>query len=55
MVTVVLTDLGDGRTEMRVEQRGGGISPDEYLRAGTGWSKFFDRIAVRLGEATASQ
>ena len=55
VVTVVLTDLGDGRTEMRVEQRGGGISPDEYLRAGSGWSKFFDRIAVRLGEATASQ
>jgi uncharacterized protein YndB with AHSA1/START domain len=48
VVTVELTDLGDGRTEMRVEQRGGGLSPDEYLRAGRGWSKFFDRIGVRL-------
>ena len=48
VVSVVLTDLGDGRTEMLVEQRGGGLSPDGYLRAGSGWSKFFDRIAERL-------
>lgn len=48
LVIVALTDLGDGRTEMRVEQRGGGLTPDEYLRAGNGWSKFFDRMTERL-------
>jgi uncharacterized protein YndB with AHSA1/START domain len=48
LVTVVLVDLGDGRTEMAFEQRGGGLSPDEYERAGQGWSSFFDRIAERL-------
>lgn len=47
-VIVELTDLGGGRTEMRFEQRGGGLTPDEYLRAGRGWSGFFDRIAERL-------
>lgn len=50
VVTVTLRDLGDGRTEMRVEQRGGGLTPDQYLRAGSGWSKFFDRIAERLAD-----
>ena len=48
VVSVDLKDLGGGRTEMRVEQRGGGLSPDGYLRAGSGWSKFFDRIRERL-------
>jgi uncharacterized protein YndB with AHSA1/START domain len=48
IVTVVLTDLGDGRTEMHFEQRGGGLSPEQYEQAGQGWSKFFDRIAERL-------
>jgi uncharacterized protein YndB with AHSA1/START domain len=47
LVTVVLTDLGDGRTEMRFRQRGH-MSPEEYERAGAGWSGFFDRIAERL-------
>jgi uncharacterized protein YndB with AHSA1/START domain len=47
LVTVELADLGDGRTEMRVEQRGG-MSPEEYERAKAGWGKFFDRIAERL-------
>jgi uncharacterized protein YndB with AHSA1/START domain len=47
LVTVLLTDLGDGRTEMRFQQRGG-LSPDVYKRAGSGWSSFFDRIAERL-------
>jgi uncharacterized protein YndB with AHSA1/START domain len=50
LVIVVLTDLGDGRTEMRFEQRGGGLSADEYKRAGSGWSAFFDRIDERLAE-----
>jgi uncharacterized protein YndB with AHSA1/START domain len=48
IITVVLTELGDGRTEMHFEQRGGGLSPEEYERAGQGWSTFFDRIAERL-------
>ena len=47
LVTVVLTDLGDGRTEMRFEQRGR-MSAEQYEGAGEGWSTFFDRIAERL-------
>jgi uncharacterized protein YndB with AHSA1/START domain len=50
VVTVQLTDLGDGRTEMAFEQRGGALSPEEYERAGEGWSGFFDRIAARLAD-----
>jgi uncharacterized protein YndB with AHSA1/START domain len=47
LITVVLTDLGDGRTEMRFEQRGR-MSRDQFQRAESGWSGFFDRIAERL-------
>jgi len=47
LVTVVLSDLGDGRTEMHFEQRGR-MSEEQYERAGSGWSTFFDRIEVRL-------
>jgi uncharacterized protein YndB with AHSA1/START domain len=50
LVTVVLTDLGDGRTEMHFEQRGY-MSPEQYDRAGKGWGSFFDRIAERLASA----
>jgi uncharacterized protein YndB with AHSA1/START domain len=50
LVTVVLTDLGDGRTEMHFEQRGV-MSAEQYERAGKGWSSFFDRIAQRLADA----
>jgi uncharacterized protein YndB with AHSA1/START domain len=49
LVTVVLTDLGDDRTEMRFEQRGQ-MSPEQYERAGQGWSTFFDRMAERLAD-----
>jgi uncharacterized protein YndB with AHSA1/START domain len=48
LVTVVLTDLGDGRTEMVFEQRGF-MRPDQYEATGQGWASFFDRIAERLG------
>jgi uncharacterized protein YndB with AHSA1/START domain len=48
LVTVVLTDLGGGRTEMHFQQRGGGLSAEEYERAAHGWSSFFDRIAERI-------
>jgi uncharacterized protein YndB with AHSA1/START domain len=51
LVTVVLTDLGDGRTEMRFEQRGGHLSPEEYERAAQGWGSFFDVIASRLASS----
>jgi uncharacterized protein YndB with AHSA1/START domain len=47
LVTVVLTDIGDDRTEMLFEQEGR-MSAEEYERAGQGWSTFFDRIAERL-------
>ena len=48
LVTVVLNDLGDGRTEMVVEQRGW-MEPDGYERAKQGWGGFLDRMAERLG------
>jgi len=50
IVTVTLRDLGDERTEMRVEQRGW-MEPDEYERAKQGWGSFFDRMAERLAGA----
>jgi uncharacterized protein YndB with AHSA1/START domain len=50
LATVVLTDLGDGRTEMHFEQRGQ-LTAEVYERAGEGWSSFFDRIAERLAAA----
>ena len=50
LVIVVLTDLGDGRTEMLFQQRGH-MSAEQYERAGKGWSGFFDRMAERLADA----
>jgi uncharacterized protein YndB with AHSA1/START domain len=50
LVTVVFTDLGDGRTEMRLEQRGT-HSRDLYERSLEGWSSFLDRLAERLHDA----
>jgi uncharacterized protein YndB with AHSA1/START domain len=47
LITVVLTDLGDGRTEMLFQQRGE-MPPEHYKGAEEGWSTFFDRIAERL-------
>jgi uncharacterized protein YndB with AHSA1/START domain len=47
LVTVVLDDLGDGRTEMHFQQRGR-MTDEQYRRAGQGWSTFFDRIAERV-------
>jgi uncharacterized protein YndB with AHSA1/START domain len=46
-VTVVLTDLGDGRTEMHFQQRGE-LPPEVYEAAKQGWTGFFDRIDERL-------
>ncbi len=50
LVTIVLTDLGDGRTEMLFQQRGR-MSAEAYKGAESGWSTFFDRIAKRLAAA----
>jgi uncharacterized protein YndB with AHSA1/START domain len=47
LVSVVLTDLGEDRTEMHFQQQGR-MSAEEYERAGQGWSTFFDRIDARL-------
>ncbi len=47
-VTVILTDLGDGRTEMRMTQTGGGLTPGGYEGAKAGWGGFFDRMHERL-------
>jgi uncharacterized protein YndB with AHSA1/START domain len=44
LVTVVLTDLGDGRTEMHFEQRGY-MSPEQYDRAREGWGSFSIRLS----------
>jgi uncharacterized protein YndB with AHSA1/START domain len=47
LVIVVLTDLGDGQTEMHFQQRGH-QSPDEYERTKHGWGGFFTRLDERL-------
>jgi uncharacterized protein YndB with AHSA1/START domain len=47
LIVVQLIDLGDGRTEMQFEQLGL-MSSEEYERAGSGWSTFFDRVDERL-------
>jgi uncharacterized protein YndB with AHSA1/START domain len=49
LITVVLADLGAGRTEMHFQQRGR-LSPEQYERAGQGWTSFFDVVAARLAE-----
>ena len=51
LVTVELTDLGDGRTEMQMTQTGGGLPPAGYERAKSGWGVFFDRMTERLASA----
>lgn len=48
LVIVDLTDLGDGRTEMLFQQRGGGLDAAGYERAGKGWGTFFERMTERL-------
>jgi uncharacterized protein YndB with AHSA1/START domain len=50
LVTVVFTELGDGRTEMHLEQRGT-LSRDIYEQSAEGWSSFLDRLAERLHDA----
>jgi uncharacterized protein YndB with AHSA1/START domain len=52
LITVVLTELSDGRTEMFFQQRGR-MSAEQYKGAEQGWSTFFDRMAERLAERLA--
>jgi uncharacterized protein YndB with AHSA1/START domain len=47
LVTVVLNDLGDGRTEMLFSQTGF-LPPEVYAAAKEGWGTFFDRVDERL-------
>jgi uncharacterized protein YndB with AHSA1/START domain len=47
LVTVVLHDMGDGRTEMHFEQRGH-MRPDDYERTKQGWGVFFAHLDTRL-------
>jgi uncharacterized protein YndB with AHSA1/START domain len=47
LVTVVLDDLGSGRTEMLFEQRGH-MRPEDYERTKDGWTAFFDQMEARL-------
>ena len=49
LVTVVLSALDDGRTEMRFSQRGH-MTPEQYERAGQGWGTFFARMAAHLAD-----
>ncbi|WP_127466566.1 SRPBCC domain-containing protein [Streptomyces sp. B27] len=48
IVTVTLTDLGDGTTELAFHQRGGSLTPAQYAAAEDGWEAFFDALAARL-------
>jgi uncharacterized protein YndB with AHSA1/START domain len=45
--TVELTDLGEGRTEMRFEQTGP-LPPGAYKAAREGWKTFFTKVDGRL-------
>jgi uncharacterized protein YndB with AHSA1/START domain len=47
VVTVIFTDLGDGRTEMRFRQRGTRTA-EQWEHARASWSSEFDRMAQRL-------
>jgi uncharacterized protein YndB with AHSA1/START domain len=47
IVTVVLSELGDGRTEMQFRQSGP-LPPEAFEAATRGWGVFFDRIDERL-------
>ncbi len=47
LLIVELADLGDGRTEMRFQQRGH-LTPEWYRRTERGWTGFFDRLAERV-------
>jgi uncharacterized protein YndB with AHSA1/START domain len=47
IVTVALSELGDGRTQMQFQQSGP-LPPAAFEAARRGWGVFFDRIDERL-------
>jgi uncharacterized protein YndB with AHSA1/START domain len=51
VVTVILTDLGDNKTEMVFHQGGGHLSEEEYGRAKQGWTGFFDALEDHVAQA----
>jgi uncharacterized protein YndB with AHSA1/START domain len=51
VLTAVLKDLGNDRTEMTFTQRGGSLPADEYSRAMRGSLIFFDRMAEHFGDS----
>jgi uncharacterized protein YndB with AHSA1/START domain len=54
VMTVVLTDLGDGRTRMLFTQRGGNLSEEEYGQAAKGSEIFFERLAEHLAREVSA-
>jgi uncharacterized protein YndB with AHSA1/START domain len=48
VLTVDLTDLGDGRTEMSFRQSGGHMDAASYERAMHGWGGFFEALAANV-------
>jgi uncharacterized protein YndB with AHSA1/START domain len=48
VLTVVLEEIGDGRTRMTFTQRGGTMPPGEYQRTMEGWLVFFERLGGHL-------
>jgi uncharacterized protein YndB with AHSA1/START domain len=47
LVTVELSEAGEGRTEMHFEQRGS-LPPEVYDAAEKGWGQMFDDLVERL-------
>jgi uncharacterized protein YndB with AHSA1/START domain len=48
LCTIVLTDLGEDRTEMLLQQRGGHMPAAAYRRTKEGWSAMFEYLGERL-------
>jgi uncharacterized protein YndB with AHSA1/START domain len=48
VVTVVLTQLDGSRTEMRVHQGGGNLTPEQYEMTKQGYTAFFDAMEELL-------
>jgi uncharacterized protein YndB with AHSA1/START domain len=53
LLTYVLTDLGDGRTEMVFRQSGGHLTDEQYEGAREGSEAFLDSLAEVLAEIKA--
>lgn len=50
VITVDMVDIGDGRTELTMEQRGP-LPPEQVEAASSGWGSFFDVMASRVAGA----